>query len=202
MELESKYRELLSFVTPALKSNQYKKRGSYFYIEKYENWGLINFQRSTTNTSERLIFTVNLGIASSRLLRFSSVRYSENGPKLWDCHWHRRLGELINGEDIWWTIEPRTSIDTLDEQILNHLVKFAIPEIEQYLDEVKLRDLWLSGFSPGLTEFQRLMYLSVFLKELGPHELLKPTLSKLKEISSGKPTSSTADFHIDKLSNR
>jgi hypothetical protein len=202
MELETLYRQLLSMVTPALGSNQYKKRASYFYIQKYGNWGLINFQRSTKNTSEQLIFTINLGIASSRLLQFFSVQCSEKGLKVWDCHWIRRLGELINGDDIWWTIESRTSIDKLGGQILKNLGKLAIPEIEQYLDDVKLRNLWLSGDSPSLTEFRRLMYLSVFLKELGPHELLEPTLRQLREISFGKPTSSTADIYIDKLLNR
>jgi hypothetical protein len=201
MELESMYQQLLSRVASTLKYNGYKKRNSNLYVQENENWGLINFQKSTKSTSKQIIFTVNLGIASARLLRFFSAKYPEKGPNIWDCHWQRRLGQLIDSEDMWWSIEFRTLIDELGENILKNIVSLAIPEIAKYLDDNELRDLWLSGYSPSLTEFQRLMYLSVFLKELGPEELLDPTLRMLKHIAVGKPTSFTADIHIRKLLN-
>ena len=199
MELESRFRYIISRVTPAVKINGYRKRKTDFYVHESGNWGIINFQKSTTNTSERLIFTVNLGIASSRLLHFFSVKHPESGPSILDCHWQMRLGELIEGNDMWWSIAIGESIDQLGERLLNHIVNLAIPEIVKYLDDYALRDLWLSGYSPSLTKFQRLMYLSVFLKELGPRELLEPTLKELKRISIGKPSSFTADIHIEKL---
>ncbi len=202
MELNSMYQRLLSRIASALKYRGYKKRSSNIYIQENGNWGLINFQKSTKSTSEKIIFTVNLGIASARLLRFFSVKYPENGPNLWDCHWQKRLGQLIKGEDMWWSIESSTLIDELGENILKYIDSLAVPEISKYLDDNELRDLWLSGSSPSLTEFQRLMYLSVFLKELGPQELLEPILRNLEQISVGKPTSVTADIHIRKLLNK
>jgi hypothetical protein len=71
-------------------------------------------------------------------------------------------------------------------------LNIGIPEIAKYIHDHNLRDLWLSDYSPSLTEFQRLLYLSVLLKEIGPIELLEPTLHKLKLVSTGKPTAISA----------
>jgi hypothetical protein len=109
------------------------------------------------------------------------------------------LGELSEGRDKWWPIDVYTSVDELSVSVLDEITNFAIPEITKYLDDNELRDLWLSGVSPSLTEFQRLIFLTVFLKELGPHELLEPTLSLLKKISINKPTSLTADIHLNNV---
>jgi hypothetical protein len=202
MELRSKYQQLLSRIALTLKYHSYKKRNSNFYIQKNGNWGIINFQKSTKSSSTQIIFTVNLGVASTRLLNFFSVIYSKKGPNIWDCHWRRRLGQLSEGEDVWWSIDIGTSIEELSEYILSQIVSYAIPEIGKYLDDNELRDLWLSGHSPSLTEFQRLMNLSVLLKEMGPHELLEPILRKMKQISIGKPTSFTTDIHLRMLNRK
>lgn len=201
LELKSKYKQLITGVSPTLKDHGYKRRNSAFSIQNSGNWGIINFQKSTKSTADQIIFTVNLGIASSRLSNFFGVIYPDYGPNIYDCHWRKRLGRLIEANDKWWSIDCGSSIDEFGESISNYLLSSAIPEIAKYIDDQMLRDLWLSGKSPSLSEFQRLIHLSVFLKEIGPLELLESTLSKLIEISEGKSTAYTTELHLQKLLN-
>jgi len=62
-----------------------------------------------------------------------------------------------------------------------------------------LRDLWLSGASPGLNEFERFKNLSVLLKAIGPSDLLEPVLHNLLRVTEGQMAASTARYHIQKL---
>ena len=101
--------------------------------------------------------------------------------------------------DRWWTIDETTNISDLAEQIRMPLEELAIPELDAYVRDESLRDLWLTGQSPNLSPFQRLEYLSVLLKKLGPRELLKPTLDELLRISAGKPWAFFAETHIEHL---
>jgi hypothetical protein len=198
MDAQQLYKNLVIFVAPALKPYGFSKNRQTYYCRSQNNWGLIDFQKSWQSDKESLPFTVNLGVASDRLLRFFFPDKNKR-PTIWDCHWQIRLGYLTNKEDVWWKVDDQTSIENLGKEILNSLTNRAIQEINHYISDESLRDLWISGQSPSLTEFQRLMYLSVFLKELGPSELLEPTLTKLKEISQGKPSAVTAELHIERL---
>jgi len=200
MNIEPKYQLLLSQVASILKNYNFKKNSSTFYYQNNNgNWGIINFQKSMKSTSGEILFTINVGVVSARLLNFFSVKPSKKRPNIWDCHWRIRLGQLIEGKDKWWLIDFETSIEELGENITTYLLSLAIPGIEKYIEDNELRDLWLSGKSPSLTEFQRLLHLSVLLREIGPQELLEPTLYKLQQISVGKSTALTADIYINKL---
>jgi Domain of unknown function (DUF4304) len=192
------FKNLVIFVAPALKPYGFSMNRQTFYCQSQNNWGLIDFQKSWHSGEETLPFTVNLGVASDRLLRFFSPDKIKR-PSIWDCHWRIRLGYLMNKEDVWWKVDEQTSVENLGKEIVNPLTNRAIQEINHYISDESLRDLWISGQSPSLTEFQRLMYLSVLLKELGPEELLEPTLLELKQISEGKPSAVTAELHIEKL---
>jgi Domain of unknown function (DUF4304) len=200
MELALLFRDMVSkIIAPGLKQYRFSGKGFTFYHLSESNWGLIGFQKSKKEDPEKLNFTVNLGVASGRLLKFFSPPALRKKPEIWDCHWRIRLGLLINGSDIWWTIERGTSIDELGKELLSLLINLAIPEINYYIKDTNLINLWLSERSPSLTEFQRLLYLSVLINELGPSELLKPTILQLKQLSEGKPSAITAEFHIKKL---
>jgi hypothetical protein len=198
MDAQQHFKNLVTFVAPVLKPYGFSKNRQTFYCRSPNNWGLIDFQKSWQSNKESLPFTVNLGVASDRLLRFFSPDKIKR-PSIRDCHWQIRLGYLMNKRDLWWKVDEQTSIENLGKEIVNPLENRAIQEINHYISDESLRDLWISGQSPSLTEFQRLMYLSVFLKELGPLELLEPTLTKLKQISEGKPSAVTAELHIERL---
>jgi Domain of unknown function (DUF4304) len=198
MDAQKFFEKLVIFVAQALQLHGFSRNRQTFYCRSQNNWGLIDFQKSWQSDKESLPFTVNLGVASERLLRFFSPEKNKR-PTIWDCHWRIRLGYLMNKEDVWWKVDEQTSIEDLGKEILYPLTNRAVQEINHYISDESLRDLWISGQSPSLTEFQRLMYLSVFLKELGPAELLEPTLTKLKQISESRPSAVTAERHIERL---
>jgi Domain of unknown function (DUF4304) len=198
MDAQKFFQELVIFVAPALKPYGFSRNRRTFYCRSKNNWGLIDFQRSWHSSREILPFTVNLGVASDRLLKFFSPDKIKR-PTIWDCHWRIRLGYLMNKKDVWWKVDEQTSVENLGKEILPPLKNLAFQEINQHISDESLRDLWISGQSPSLTEFQRLMYLSVLLEELGPSELVEPTLMKLKQISEGKPSAVTAELHVERL---
>lgn len=198
MGAQQLFKKLVIFVTPALKPYGFSRNRQTFYCRSQNNWGLIDFQKGWHSSDEILPFTVNLGVASERLLRFFSPDQIKR-PTIWDCHWQIRLGNLVSNKDVWWRVDEQTSIESLGNEIIDLLTNRAIQEINHYISDESLRDLWISGQSPSLTEFQRLMYLSVLLKEIGPAELLEPTLTKLKQISEGELSAITAELHIERL---
>ncbi|MBI3969133.1 MAG: DUF4304 domain-containing protein [Chloroflexi bacterium] len=75
-------RVLATGVHPILKPLGFAKRGQNFFLNAHGNWGVVNFQRSTSPTKDRIRFTVNLDIASSRLLRFAGDWAGRRGPRL------------------------------------------------------------------------------------------------------------------------
>lgn len=189
---------LVETIEPSLKSHGFSRRGYTFYILQRGNWGLINFQKSNKSSPKEFIFTVNLGVASALLLKF----FQELGtkPDIWDCHWRLRLGYLLEEPgDRWWTITRDTSLDKLSQEMRNHITKLAVTEVLRHLPDEALRDLWLSGKSPSLTNFERLRNLLVLLKILGPENLFEATATEFLQTSTGKPTEIVAQLHIERL---
>jgi hypothetical protein len=196
---KSFHQTVAKIMLPVMEKYNFHKNGlSYCYITN-NNWGLVSFQKSSHPIPEGVRFTINLGVASDRLLKFFSFPTAIQKPKIEDCHWRVRLGELLKGEDQWWMIEIGRSTHDLVDFLYSSIENLAISEIQKFLDDVALRDLWLTGRAPSLTEFQRLLYLSILLKEVGPQDQLAITLSKLKQISEGKPSFIAAEIYIRKL---
>lgn len=200
MQPADAFKEILKRNALALRAYGFSRSGSTFYLRKAGNWGVINFQKSKDSSVDNIVFTVNLGIASTRLLAFFSHIRPDMKPSVWDCHWRERLGYLLpEHSDIWWTINSTTPVDELGQEIQGYVVNLGVPELEKYISDEALRDLWLSGRAPGLTDFQRLMYVSVLLKALGPLDRLDSVLEELQRISVGKPSAMTAEIHIQRL---
>ena len=192
------FKDLIHKIAPGLKPEGFSKDRQSFHTMQGANWGLINFQRSVKSSQVCVIFTINLGVCSGRLFKFSGRRLAKK-PAIEDCHWQERLGELLGQGDKWWTIEAGASIERLAPTICDPLVKRGIPEIQKYLSDESLRDLWLSGASPGLNQFERLKYLSVLLKAIGPTESLEPVLNELLRITEGQMAASTARYHVKRI---
>lgn len=192
------FKEVHRESSQTLRKYGFSRSGQTNYLQREGNWGLINFQRSKDRRTDAVVFTINIGIASGRLLRFfppPKFRVEATSkPDIWDCHCQERLGDLLPAHrDTWWRINSETDIEPLVSEIRGYLIELAIPEINMYISDEALRDLWLTGKSPGLTKLQRLEYLSVLLKSLGPEALLKPTLDQLRE------TTDDAEVFIERL---
>jgi hypothetical protein len=60
----------------------------------------------------------------------------------------------------------------------------------------QLSNEWLSGKSPGLTDIQRLINLSILLRSMGDIDSLLDVYKELKEKSGEKPISPMIKQHI------
>ncbi len=200
MRAAEAFEQLLKDVSASLRNAGWSRAGKTLYIEKCNNWVLINFQKSQKSTSKNLLFTVNIGICSRRLAEFFTPEKVDVRPAVEDCHWRRRVGLLLpDHSDKWWSIDDRTPLGDLVEEIRSCLEQKAIPELERYACDKDMQLLWLSGHSPGLTDIQRLMYLSVLLKAAGSPEEMQAVLRELVEVSDGKPVASTVKHHVKLL---
>ncbi len=194
------FQEMLSrWIAPALREQGFSRRGSTFHLREEGNWGMINVQRSQTSTADQVSFTVNLGVASRRLMAFWQ-QPAEKRPSVWDCHWRERIGFLLPArQDRWWTIDADTPPHTVAQEVRDATVSLAVPEVRRNLSDEALRDLWLAGRSPGTTDIQRLLYLSVLLQVIGPVERLDAVIAELRAKSAGQPVAATVAVHLDRL---
>src|SRR6202158_5809906 len=134
-----------SGLTSVMKPRGFSRRGQTFYRRTGDNVALVNVQKSVKSTARNVRFTVNLGIVSGELLRFFSPNHTSKYPSVDTCHWRQRLGHLLPGNrDRWWTIHETTNISDLAEQFRMPLEELAIPELDVYVRDERLRHLWLN----------------------------------------------------------
>ena len=159
-------KDFKSVVTEAnvcLKNYGFKKHKHTFFVKKDNNWGLINFQKSNIEGSSQ--FTINLGVVSGALRDFIQGEKLLDTPDLTECHWSKRIGELLpEGVEYWWQIQSTESFGALVNEINEVLQSIAIAEIHQNITDEMLLQQWIKGSSPGITEYQRLEYLAILLK--------------------------------------
>ena len=140
-------------IHPVLKARGFVRRGLLFIRDLKEVWQLVGFQKSVESSHDTTSFTVNLGVSSKRILRFIG---GPERPTVGDYHWKERLGFLgPQRDDIWWTVSSRSREPMVEVVAL--LMESGIPELDRLSSDIALRDLWLTGRSPGLTEPGRLV---------------------------------------------
>lgn len=192
---------LRTYISPFLRDAGFRQRGSTYWKACGDNLALIGFQKSLGSQASHILFTVNLGIVSGRLGRSPSARPGNaQGMSLSESHWSQRLGQLLpESTDKWWILEPTTDVARLAAEINSALQNLALPALEKYCSDSALRDLWISGVSPGLTNVQRLMYLLVLLNELGPKAILPDVARELRSKSAGTQVSNTVERQLAAL---
>ena len=160
-------------------------------------------QRSLRNGRQCVVFTVNLGIVSRRLYEFEGYHVPIEKLTEAECHWRQRLGHLTPAnKDTWWTVDETTSPNEFGAELLELIDRYALPEMTKFIEDEHLAELWLSVTSPGLTNAQRLEYLSVMLKSMGRLDLLPGIITVLRKVAAGTPYSRSAEVHIKLLSER
>jgi len=121
-------------------------------------------------------------------------------PSIGACQWRERVGFLLpQRQDKWWIVRDIEPTGSLMDELKGCLVGVAIPAIEQHLSDEQLCDEWSSGRSPGLTDLQRLVNLSVLLKVSGAGSALRDVLNELEVKAAGKPMASMVKQHLRNL---
>jgi hypothetical protein len=136
----------------------FRRRGSILRVVSQGNAGLIDFQKSTMSSAERILFTINLAVVCGALLE--PDRNSVEKARSPDAHVRQRIGFLMPGcPDKWWELAERTDASGLAAEVSELVVAEGAPFVVRYLDTREIVALWESGKSPGMTETQRVRYL-------------------------------------------
>ena len=137
---------LRDHVKPALKSLGFGRRRGSFYLFDHGNWAVVNFQRSSSSTAQRIRFTVNVGVASQRLSGLAPAEWRRKPPPEWKCDWRERLGFYRDEPvDTWWFLDEETDVAALAGEVLTLLVERAIPQMKTRMSDEVLRDYWLAA---------------------------------------------------------
>ena len=167
-----KYREVQNIIGTFLKSSDFKRRGNIFLNKKCGNWVYVGFQKSVSSKKDRAKFTINIGICSSVLRKWLESNQVEFPTHLDDCHWRKRIGFFMPGnQDFWWEIDNDTISTVLARKVIAVLHEKVLPEVDKYITDDRLEAVWLTGGSQGLTQVERFIFLTTLLKVGGSREL-------------------------------
>jgi len=202
MTIKEKYNLLLEKINDELVSHGFKKSGMRFYIKKFNNWGLIDFQKNRGSSDDSIEFTINFGICSEKLMSFLGPSTLKK-PTIEFCQWQERIGFLMSPpRDHWWEINYVTDVDSLQSQIIEILINKGIPEIINNISDEGLEKCWRTKDQGiRLTNISRLIYLTSLLKIYNRPDLKEVANELLiASISEGDPYfEETAEKHIRKL---
>jgi hypothetical protein len=156
--LDESFNEVLQTTAEKVARIGFVRHGAALRVIDKTNSGIIEFQKSTKSSRERLLFTINLGIICGELLEPDQPRL--NKARIRDAHLRHRVGMLLpSRQDKWWEITASTDANVLAAEVSDIIVREVVPYIQRYLDTDDLIALWESGKSPGLTDLQRIRYL-------------------------------------------
>lgn len=185
-------------VAPLLKGLGFTRAGLTFRIRVQSNIAIVNIQKSSKSSAAAVHFTATAGVWCRRIAEMEGAM-SESTPSIEDCHWTQRLGEMTSvRNDVWWVLQA----DQREHGDLRHFLdalKRGVSSMQAMASDEALRDLWLTGVSPGLTNIQRLMYLSILLQEIGPMSALAAVTDELLALSKGKPVRPSVLAHLSRL---
>jgi hypothetical protein len=186
-------------VKPVLRDHGWQGSGTTYYARRGENLGVVQFQSSRSSTGALAKITVNLGVWCHAVAAFDD-RAGDGNARIPACHWRSRLGQFLSPpRDEWWDIDGTARDEAVSSRVTGYLVDLALPEMDRLSRDEVLRDLWLSGRSPGRTDFQRLYDLSILLARIGPRDRLPAVLDELRAVTSrGRMAFSCAD-HVWRL---
>jgi hypothetical protein len=156
--LDADFRQVVEKTAEKVHKLGFRRQGSILRIVGECNAGIIEFQKSTSNTSSKILFTVNLAVVCGALLE--PYQHSLGKARSMGAHLRERIGTLMpGGADKWWEISEGVAAGALASEVSEVIATEGAPYVARYLELNELIALWESGKSPGLTETQRVRYL-------------------------------------------
>ncbi len=159
-DLEAVFKLVLDRTYDKISGLGFRRRRRGFRKADDRSAALIDFQRSVESSSDRIRFFVNIGVVHEELLR--SYESSFKNANCTSAKYNKRLNSLLpGGKPDWWEITQFTFPEALAEEVSEAIVRVGVPDILPYMDRDELKALWETGYSPGITDGQRRMYLDV-----------------------------------------
>jgi len=158
-----------------------RTRGAFTKRSVEGNLLVVAIQRSSKSSRARSLVTINYGVYSAHV---ASALRRDVKTTATDAHWWRRLSD--GNQERWLPVLATDSAPATAKCILSALGT-VLPDLQAHATDSSLRDEWLAGSSPGLTNMERLLFLAVLLKKVGPADALTEVLRELEDgVASGR----------------
>jgi Domain of unknown function (DUF4304) len=192
------FQRLLRSLKPPMEASGFRRKSQNFICETPECWGVVNFQKSRYSPQGKKSFTVNLAIASKRILEYHGKSTSAPPPS-YACHWVDRIGSLMSEHhDKWWTLSDEGSYISVESEVKKALTDSVLPLIKLHLTEQGLLDLWASN-TAGTFEYPTLKCKSILLALQHRFDELPEIFWRIREICHPGTAGVGAEEHITKL---
>jgi hypothetical protein len=159
-ELDEKYELVIKVVANSLRAHGFARKGRVLRALERGNAMVIDFQRSRMGSGNRVAFTVNAGVVCGALL--DAEKLDVRNASTIDAHLNTRLGAFLDPskDDAWWEIDETTDVGSLAAELCQLCVTRVVPYLQRYASTHALVAMWETGSAVGITERQRVRYLT------------------------------------------
>ena len=139
--MKEKFDELIALLKPLFKDNGFSKSALNFYKNTPNFIYVVNFQKSSGNSSEHTRFYINCGIYGS-FIEATLGKEALSKPKEYECHFRARVHEITRTSAAYYELEPDSDVAKIYENVANDL-GFVFEFFEQNSSEANLIELML-----------------------------------------------------------
>ena len=139
--MKEKFDELIALLKPLFKDNGFSKSALNFYKNTPNFTCVVNFQKSSGNSSEHTRFYINCGIYGS-FIEATLGKEALSKPKEYECHFRARVHEITRTSAAYYELEPDSDVAKIYENVANDL-GFVFKFFEQNSSETNLIGLML-----------------------------------------------------------
>ena len=139
--MKEKFDELIALLKPLFKDNGFSKSALNFYKNTPNFIYVVNFQKSSGNSSEHTRFYINCGIYAP-FIEAALVKETLSKPKEYECHFRARAHEITRTSATYYELEPDSDVAKIYENVANEL-NLIFKFFEQSSQEENLIELML-----------------------------------------------------------
>ena len=139
--MKEKFDELIALLKPLFKDNGFSKSALNFYKNTPNFIYVVNFQKSSGNSSERTRFYINCGIYAP-FIEATLGKEALSKPKEYECHFRARAHEISKTALAHYELEADSDVAKMYENLANEL-NLIFKFFEQSSQEENLIELML-----------------------------------------------------------
>jgi hypothetical protein len=159
-EVEGIFKNITSDLSKACAGLGFRTSGSRMRMLDGQNCAVIELQKGKYRDADELEFTAKFGVICRKLIFEDNFDIKKS--KIIDAQLRVDAGYFCKERSVnWWCIDGNTDSKELIIEVTDLVVNKGVPFLKKYLSESNLVDLWDSGISPGMTDRERVRYLSI-----------------------------------------
>ena len=139
--MKEKFDELIALLKPLFKDNGFSKSALNFYKNTPNFIYVVNFQKSSGNSSDHTRFYINCGIYAP-FIEATLGKEAASKPKEYECHYRARVHEITRTAATHYELESDSDVEEIYENLANDL-GFVFKFFERNNSEANLIELML-----------------------------------------------------------